>query len=202
VVDEIVTGFRFDAGGIQKKYGVTPALATFGKSVANGMPLNVLVGKKDVMAECEEIFFSTTFGGEVLSLAAAMAVLDEMEQEPVVKHIWKQGQLLQDGFNQMAKEKGVAASFIGFPPRMFPVFRDRGGQVSVLHKCLFWQETVKRGILFGNAQMISYSHTDQDIERTLSACSDALDLVKQADESGTPERFLEGTLPSDIFRKP
>jgi glutamate-1-semialdehyde aminotransferase len=202
VFDEIVTGFRFDAGGIQKKYGVVPDLATFGKSMANGMPLNVLVGKKEVMAECEEVFFSTTFGGEVLSLAAAMAVLDEMQEQPVVAHIWKQGQRLQDGFNRMAAEKGVAGCFTGFPPRMFPVFKDAQGAVSKLHKSLFWQETVKRGILFGNAQMISFSHTDDDITRTLSACDEALDFVKEADASGEPERFLEGTLPTDIFRKP
>ena len=85
---------------------------------------------------------------------------------------------------------------------MFPVFKDPEGAVSKLHKALFWQETVKRGILFGNAQMISFSHTDDDIARTLNACSDALDYVKQADESGEPERHLEGTLPTDIFRKP
>ncbi len=202
VFDEIVTGFRFDRGGVQRKYGVIPDLATFGKSIANGMPLNVLVGKREVMAECEEVFFSTTFGGEALSLAAAMAVLDEIQEQPVVEHIWRQGQRLQDGFNRMAVEKGVAGCFTGFPPRMFPVFKDHEGAVSKLHKALFWQETVKRGILFGNAQMISFSHTDDDIARTLAACSEALDFVKEADESGEPERHLEGALPTEIFRKP
>src|SRR5262249_3849239 len=73
VFDEIITGFRMHMGGAQAHYGVTPDLACFGKAMANGMPISALVGRASIMKKMEDIFFSTTFGGETLSLAAAIA---------------------------------------------------------------------------------------------------------------------------------
>ncbi len=71
VFDETITGFRYATGGAQQEFGVTPDLATFGKGIANGYPLSALVGKSEYMKVVEDIFFSGTFGGETLSLAAA-----------------------------------------------------------------------------------------------------------------------------------
>ena len=68
IFDEIISGFRVNLGGMQKEINITPDLATFGKAIANGMPLSVVAGKK-LMQGMEQIFFSTTFGGEALSIA-------------------------------------------------------------------------------------------------------------------------------------
>lgn len=202
IFDEIVTGFRFAKGGAQERYGVTPDLAAFGKALANGMPLAVLAGKKELMKECHEIFFSSTFGGETLSLAAAKAVLQEIQEKPVVEHLWKQGEKLQKGFQKLAQSKGLSAELIGFPARHFLVLKDAEGNPSLLLKALFWQETIQRGILFGNAQMITFSHSDTDITQTLQACGDALEFVKVAASSGNPAKYLKGKIPMEIFRKP
>ena len=83
IFDEVITGFRYALGGVQSLIGVTPDLACFGKAMANGMPLSAVVGRAEVMRGMEEIFFSTTFGGETLSLAAAIAVVDKMRCQPV-----------------------------------------------------------------------------------------------------------------------
>ena len=74
VFDEIVTGFRVAIGGAQQLSGVIPDLACFGKAMANGFPLSAIVGRADVMRWFEKVFFSFTFGGEAVSLAA-IAVL-------------------------------------------------------------------------------------------------------------------------------
>src|SRR5690606_16635796 len=73
IFDEIITGFRLHLGGAQAQFGVTPDLACFGKAMANGMPISALVGRAEVMRSVEDVFFSGTFGGEALSLAAAQA---------------------------------------------------------------------------------------------------------------------------------
>ena len=75
VFDETITGFRFSEGGAQELFNVIPDISTFGKGIANGFPLSVISGKREIMMEMEEIFFSRTFGGELLSLAAAKSVL-------------------------------------------------------------------------------------------------------------------------------
>lgn len=86
IYDEIVTGFRIAVGGVQEYFNVIPDLAVFGKAIANGMPLSVFVGKKDIMDKCENggIIVSSTFGGEALSLAAAKAAITTYLDQDVV----------------------------------------------------------------------------------------------------------------------
>lgn len=56
IFDEVVDGFRFSIGGAQKYFGVTPDLATFGKAAANGMPLSIIAGKREIMDAVDKIF--------------------------------------------------------------------------------------------------------------------------------------------------
>src|SRR5437870_5450218 len=91
IFDEIVSGFRIATGGGQERYQAMPDLATFGKGMANGMPLAAVVGKGEYMRKFEEAFFSTTFGGETLSLAAAKATIGEFRRLDVATHLWKMG---------------------------------------------------------------------------------------------------------------
>ena len=101
IFDETITGFRYAKGGAQQEFGVTPDLATFGKGMANGYPLSALVGKAEYMDVVEKIFFSGTFGGETLSLAAAKAVLTKLRQEPVIATLKAQGQKIIDSVNRI-----------------------------------------------------------------------------------------------------
>ena len=84
VFDEMITGFRFSNGGAQELFGATPDLATFGKGLANGFPLSAVTGKKEIMMLMEEVFFSFTYGGETLSLAAALATMQKLERGSVI----------------------------------------------------------------------------------------------------------------------
>ena len=82
IFDEMWTGFRIALGGAQEYFGVDADLACFSKAVANGMPLSILTGRKDIMRLLEkEVFFFTTFGGEALSLAAAKATINVMKRK-------------------------------------------------------------------------------------------------------------------------
>lgn len=201
IFDEIITGFRFSLGGAQTLYGVTPDLCTMGKAIANGMPLNLVAGKKEYMNECEKIFFSSTFGGETLSLAAGLATIQEMQKHKVIDHLWKQGKKFLTFFNEAIRKNDLNAELVGFGPRQFLNFYDEAKKPSTLLKSIFWQECIKAGILFGNAQFISYSHSDEDIEKACNAADHAFDYVAQAVKSQKPEEWYQGKLPAEIFRK-
>ncbi|MHA1535956.1 MAG: aminotransferase class III-fold pyridoxal phosphate-dependent enzyme, partial [Alphaproteobacteria bacterium] len=118
VFDEIITGFRFDIGGAQALFGVTPDLAAFGKAMGNGLPISAIVGRADIMDGMADIFFSGTFGGECLSLAAAIAVIDKMGREPVIEHLWDIGGRLAEGARTRIAEHGLEAEIAvtGKPP--------------------------------------------------------------------------------------
>ena len=76
IFDEIISGFRVNLGGAQAEYGVLPDITCLGKAIGNGYPLSAVVGRKDIMKYMEEIFFSSTFGGETISLSAAIANIE------------------------------------------------------------------------------------------------------------------------------
>src|SRR5262249_22053636 len=108
IFDEIITGFRVALGGAQARYEVTPDLAAFGKSMGNGMPIAAVVGRADLMSEMEHIFFSSTFGGEALSLAAALATVKKLRDRNVVNDLWSKGASLADGLRRLVTRHGLA----------------------------------------------------------------------------------------------
>jgi len=202
IFDEIVTGFRLALGGAQERFGVTPDLACLGKAMANGFPLSAVVGRREIMEVFDEIFFSCTFGGEAVSLAAARATIAKLREKDVIEHLWRQGARLRDGYNALAREAGLAGHTrcIGYPPRTVLTFTDGAGAESLAMKSLFQQEMIKRGILIAGGFNLCYAHSDGDIRRTLDASRDALAILARALAEGRVEASLEGPVIQPVFR--
>lgn len=203
IFDEVITGFRLALGGAQEYFGVTPDLACFGKGIANGFPLSAIVGRQEIMQLFDEIFFSFTFGGETVSLAAAAATLAELRAKPVIEHLWRQGARLRDGYNALASTAGLAPATrcAGLPPRTVMTFTDERGEESMVLKSFFQQECLKRGVLFSGGQNICYRHTDRDIEQTLHVYQEVMGLLAEAIRSGSVEATLEGPAVQPVFRR-
>lgn len=202
IFDEIVTGFRLRLGGAQELFGVAPDLACVGKGMANGMPLAAVVGRRDLMREFEGIFFSYTFGGETLSLAAAAATIDEMKTHDVIDHLWRVGEQLQHGTRQLLEQFGLMKRVVclGYPPRHVLRFLDEDGKDSPVLKTLFLQETIKRGILTAGAHNLSFSHTLADVTWTLERYAEIFAIMREAVDSGHVHSFLEVPVVEPVFR--
>jgi glutamate-1-semialdehyde-2,1-aminomutase len=202
IFDEIITGFRLALGGAQEYFGVTPDLACVGKGMANGYPLAAVAGAREFMELFNEVFFSFTFGGETLSLVAALATIAEMREKNVISHLWEQGRRLKDGFNALAREFGLErrANCVGLPPRTVITFNDETGGESLVLKSLFQQECLKRGVLFSGSQQICYSHTEADIDCTLRVYRTVMNILADAIQSESTLQMLEGEPVQPIFR--
>ena len=202
VFDEVITGFRLAMGGAQEYYGVVPDLACVGKAMANGFPLSAVVGRRDVMELFDEIFFSSTFGGEAISLAACAATIKEMRERKVIDHLWRQGRKLKDGYNVLAREFGLEdhTQCVGLPPRTVMTFTDSSGE-SLALKSLFQQECLKRGILTAGYHNVCYSHDDADIQHTLRVYRTVLEILAQALGEGDVLEKLEGEPVQQVFRQ-
>lgn len=194
VFDEIITGFRMGLGGAQEVHGVIPDLACVGKAVANGLPLAALVGRRDVMRRAEEVFFSTTFGGETLSLAAGIATLDKLERQDVPRRLAARGAALMAEANALTARHGFDGTvrFQGgdWWPRLVlddpPVDRD-------LLISLLRQEFNANGLLLGASFNLCLAHDDDQVTReTLAAMDAGLAIVRQALDSGDPAGWLKG----------
>jgi glutamate-1-semialdehyde aminotransferase len=194
VLDEIVTGFRYALGGAQERYGIVPDLACFGKGMANGFPLAAVVGSADAMQVFERIFFSMTYSGETVSLAAALATLRMLRSEPVVETIWQTGAELRRGLADLIAGAPFAVRLEGNPPRSslaFPAPELRG---------IFLQECHKRGVLFGVPIFPTYRHSEADVRQTLDAAEAAFERMEEAHRTGDYAAHLEGAAPGSVFR--
>ncbi len=202
IFDEMWTGFRLALGGAQAYFGVKADLACFSKAVANGMPISILTGRKEIMTLCEkDIFFFTTFGGEALSLAAAKATIQELKAKRVNEHLAAQGKKLKDGYNAIAQELGMEyTKCSGFDCRTIISFDQKAGNPLEM-KSLVQQEMIKRGVLWGGFHNMSFSHTDEDVAYTLSTYREVLPILKTAVSEGRIKEYLRGEPVEPVFRK-
>ncbi|MEZ4592540.1 MAG: glutamate-1-semialdehyde 2,1-aminomutase [Chloroflexota bacterium] len=199
IMDEIITGFRWAVGGAQSVYDIEPDLSTFGKAMGNGFSIAALVGKREIMElgglqhDRERVFLlSTTYGAETHALAAAIATMNVYESEPVIEHLFAQGDRIREGINQMITAHNVGDYFgiMGKPCNQIYYTLDQDGERSQPFRTLFMQETIKRGLLMPSL-VISYSHSNEDIDRTMEAIGEALGVYRKALDEGV-ENYLNG----------
>ena len=209
ILDEMITGFRWDLRGAQHFYGVDPDLSTFGKGMANGFAVAALVGHREFMRvgaiDCpgaERTFLvSTTHGGEMPGRGAFVASVNVYETEDVINHLWNYGRRLFEGLNAAAAAAGVSAQFAmdGNPVAMNFVTRDASGQPSLPFRTLFMQEMIRRGVLMPWIA-VSLAHGDHELKVTLEAAAGALEVYSKALEEGV-DRYLEGPAVKPVFRR-
>jgi glutamate-1-semialdehyde 2,1-aminomutase len=199
IFDEIITGFRWSLGGAQKIHQIVPDLSTFGKAMGNGFSISALVGKKEIMElgglrhNREKVFLlSTTFGAETHCLAAAMATMKIYKNEPVIEHLHRQGEKLIKGIEQSVQEHKLEGYFgtIGKACNLLFYTRDNDHQPSQPMRTLFLQEIIKRGIV-APSLVVSYSHTDEDIDCTLNTFNESLFIYRKALDEGV-DKYLVG----------
>lgn len=203
IFDEIVTGFRFAIGGAQEYFGVTPDLACFGKAMANGMPLSAVAGRRAVMEVFDKIFFSGTFGGETLSLAACKATINQLQEIDAFSHIWRVGQELINGFNALIARHDLQNSVLclGYAPRSVVAFPHQDEYQSRVRRTYFMQECVKRGLLYFCSHIPTTAHGKEEVDFTLNVFSEVMPLYAAAHRANDFSARLEGEVIEAIFRK-
>jgi glutamate-1-semialdehyde 2,1-aminomutase len=188
ICDEVITGFRVGLRGAQGRFGVTADLAIYAKAVAAGFPLAMVAGRRDVMDTLLDkgVMHGGTYNGNVQSMAAALAALDELERDDgaVYRDLERRGARLMQGLTALADKHRLAMRVEGLPA-IFQVFFtsgpaprnyreadacDRDG-VLALHRAL--QE---EGIRINQAGkwFLSTAHDDAIIDQTLDAADRAM----------------------------
>jgi glutamate-1-semialdehyde 2,1-aminomutase len=186
IFDETITGFRYANGGAQEFFGVTPHLACFGKGLANGYPVSAVAGRRDIMMLMEEVFFSFTFGGEMLSLAAAKAVLEKLKREPVVERLNAMGEDIIARLSTVITEHQLGDMFgvKGHPTWSFLTIADARGVTAFEAKTLLMQELHARGLMSVGTHNVNYAHSDADIDALMVAYGEILPMIGEAARRG------------------
>ncbi|SES42043.1 glutamate-1-semialdehyde 2,1-aminomutase [Rhizobium sp. NFR03] len=209
ILDEMITGFRWHSGGAQQAYDIVPDLSCFGKALGNGFAISALAGKREFMdlggieqTSAPRVFLlSTTHGAETHAMAAAIATMQVYRHEPVIEHLIQQGTKLKTALAQVAAVHGLQNHFkvSGHPACLTYATLDAAGQPSQMFRSLFLQETIRRGVL-APSLVVSYTHSDEDIEKTIDAIDGALSVYKRALDRRV-ETFLVGRPSDPVFRR-
>ena len=115
-IDEVKTGFRVARGGVQELYGVNADLCTFAKAMGNGYPISVLAGREAIMRKIGKgVAHGGTYTAHSVSLAAAEATLQILDETDALERIAAYGLRLREGMRACLNARGIAHSFVGHP---------------------------------------------------------------------------------------
>lgn len=208
ILDEMITGFRWDLQGACKYYDVEPDLVTFGKGMANGFSVAALGGKREIMdlggltPGKERVFLiSTTHGAEMSSLGAFVETVKVYKELNVTDQIWNMGRMLCAGLRDIAAEYNLQDYFQIVGEECSPNFvvcgKDK--QSSMEYRTVFCQEMIREGILMPYIA-IAYQHSEKEIEITLDAARKAMRVYSDA-LNGNVNDFILGNVIKPVFRK-
>jgi glutamate-1-semialdehyde aminotransferase len=165
VFDEMITAFRMHRGGAQAVYGVTPDLTCVGKSLANGMALSALMGRKDIMEYVNKIFYGMTFQHDSVALAVSRACLQYYRDHDVAGEVNRKGEKLRRIFDDASSSAGLTGRGVGLAARMDIDFTPVGRLGTHEQRHVFARETIKRGVLPVRVAFPCEMLTDQDLEK-------------------------------------
>jgi len=191
IFDEVITGFRVALGGAQEHFGVLPDLTTLGKIIGGGLPVGAYGGKKEIMtliAPEGPVYQAGTLSGNPLATAAGLAVLKILSQKGVYEELEKKAAFFFQGLNGLAVDRGLSlkTTRIGSMGSIFftsESIRDYETvqKASTETYARFYREMRQRGVYLApsafEALFLSTAHTQEDLEKTLSAAGEVFGLL-------------------------
>jgi glutamate-1-semialdehyde 2,1-aminomutase len=211
ILDEMITGFRWSLKGAQDFFGLDPDLTTFGKAMSNGFSLSAVCGKKKIMQlgsiefkGRERVFLlSSTYGGEMSSLAAFCETINFLKKKNVIKKIWDYGYWFKNIFNDISRKLNIIDHIYCEGPSCAPYYycKDNNFKESLKFKTLFMQQMINNKIIIPSGWLsFSYRHGKKEVEITKEALYRSLKVYKKALLKGY-RSYLTGDPIKPVFRK-
>ena len=204
IFDEVVSGFHYALGGAQEMFKVTPDLVAFGKGMGNGYPISAVAGRKDLLAQIERgVFISTTFGGDSIAMAAALATLKILEQPGVYEHITKIGTMLRTGIQERIDEYNLndVLSVSGLPAHCGIAFEGHGSLSYLDIQSVYSQTMIQNGILIFAIYFLNMHHTEFEAQAYLDATDKAFALIRKAVDNDSVDDILIGGKVDPVFKR-
>ena len=182
IFDEIRSGFRFDLGGAQKVFGVTPDISVFGKALANGYPIGVVVGKEKYMKVlADKVFLSSTFFPNSLEQIAALKTIEILERDNILAKVREKGNIFGQLLEPIIKNCGFDVELSGVPLMPFITFnKDATGLYKKLRPA-FYTELIRRKVFLQpyHHGYIAYRHSDEDIKYAADMIAESFEALKE-----------------------
>ena len=204
IFDEVVSGFRYALGGASELYGVIPDLAAFGKGMGNGYPISAVAGRKELLKQIEEgVFVSTTFGGDSISMAAALATIKILERPGFYEHIAEIGTIQRDGIAGLIRKHHLedVLAVTGLPSHAGISFEGHGSLSYLDVQSVYSQTMLQNGILVFAIYNLNASHTKKEASVYLEATDRAFTLIREAVDRDNVDGILRGGKVDPVFKR-
>ena len=204
IFDEVVSGFRYALGGASELYKVTPDLASFGKGMANGYAGSAVAGRKDLLEQIEQgVFISTTFGGDSIFMAAALATIKILERPNFFEHIRNIGTIQRNGLIELVNKYNLqdVLTVTGLPEHAGISFEGHGSLSYLDIQSVYSQEMISNGILIFAIYNLNASHTEKEAKAYLEATDKAFLKIRQAVDNDSVEGILFGGKVNPVFKR-
>ena len=178
IFDEIRSGFRVDLGGAQKKYNVTPDLATFGKAMANGYSIAALTGKREILeVYSKKAFITGTYFGNSLSMAAALKTIEFIETNDVITDLNQKGEYFKKKMDDLIQNYNNFCEFSGSP--WMPYLTFRRDKIYKKNREIFFTEMIRQKVFWQpyHHSYFCYRHTYDDIDYVLTCVENSLKKI-------------------------
>ena len=188
IFDEVMTGFRIAAGGVQEVEGILPDLTAMGKIIGGGLPVGALGGKAEIMDQLAPegpVYQAGTLSGNPLALAAGIASVQKLKEENPYPLLEKLGQQVQLALIETAQAKGIPLQ-VPQVGSMFALFfnenavnnyREAKASDTELF-ARFFQRALEHGIYLPPSAyetcFISTAHENSSIDRAIEGLCQAL----------------------------
>lgn len=194
IFDEVISGFRIGLGGAQAAFNVRPDMTVLGKIIGGGLPVAAYGGRHEIMELISPVgpaYQAGTLSGNPLAMRAGLATLSKLEVPGFYTALNARTERLAAGLRAALLESGVSANLntVGSLLTLFfaeePVRNYSGAKKSDTSRfAAFFREMLARGIFLPPSQFealfVSAAHTDDDIDRTLSAARASLQAISAA----------------------
>lgn len=199
ICDEITSGMRVSDGGVYKTISLNPDIVVFGKGLGNGYAISAIVGKQDVMSAAQDTFISSTFWTERVGFAAALATLTKICDNKVWESLMKKGEMVSKGWLTIARKHSLKIKVTDFKPLVSMKFEY--GEDNIYIETFMVQEMLKRGYLAASCFYVSYSHTDEIINKYLNELDEVFEIMAKHIADGTVKKALETRVKEQGFKR-
>lgn len=191
IYDEVITAFRFQYGGVQSLYDVTPDLTALGKIIGGGLPIGAYGGRRELMEKVAPLgptYQAGTMAGNPLSIAAGIACLEALSQPGIYEELDRKGSILEEGLHSRAQQAGIPVQINRKGGALTLYFTDQpvtdydGAQEADGNRfARFFQEMLRGGVYLApskyEAWFLTITHSDEDLEYTLQVAEKAFKNV-------------------------
>jgi len=197
ILDEVITGFRLAPGGATEYYGLQPDLITYGKALGGGFPVSAIAGKKEIMENVipGKIFHAGTYDANPIAMAASLATLTVLSANnyEAYKRLNKLAEMLKEGLEEAIEKTRIKAIYQSVGAAGGQLYFTELKEIKDYRDFLkvnqqkyprYQMELMKRGVyvrpLQASHEFISVAHTEEDIEKHISASIEAIEAIKES----------------------